>query len=47
MSISLAFKVRESAVAGKGAFAIRPITKGERITEYTGERISHPEADTR
>jgi len=47
MSISLAFKVRESAVAGKGAFAIRPITKGERIIEYTGERISHPVADAR
>jgi len=47
MSISLAFKVRESAVAGKGAFAFRPITKGERIIEYTGERISHPVADAR
>ena len=47
MSTPLAFKVRESAVAGKGAFAIRPITKGERIIEYTGERISHPVADAR
>ncbi len=47
MSTPLAFTVRESAVAGKGAFAIRPITKGERIIEYTGERISHPVADAR
>ncbi len=47
MSTPLAFEVLESAVAGKGAFAIRPIRKGKRIIEYTGERISHPVADAR
>ncbi len=43
----LAFEIRESAIAGKGAFAIRPIKKGERLIEYTGERIPHPVADER
>lgn len=47
MSTALAFEIRDSAIAGKGAFAIRPITKGERLIEYTGERISHPVADAR
>ena len=28
-------------------FALRKIRKGERIIEYTGERISHEEADRR
>jgi len=41
------FEIRESPVAGKGAFATRPIRKGERIIEYTGERITHAEADAR
>lgn len=43
----LAFEIRESAIAGKGAFALRPIKKGERLIEYTGERIPHPVADER
>ena len=30
-----------------GAFATRPIKKGTRIIEYTGERISNAEADRR
>jgi SET domain-containing protein len=47
MSPSLAFKILESPISGKGAFAVRPITKGERLIEYTGERISHPVADAR
>lgn len=47
MSTLLAFAIRESVIAGKGAFAIRPITKGERLIEYTGERISHAVADAR
>lgn len=47
MSTPLAFKILESAISGQGAFAIRPITKGERLIEYTGERISHPVADAR
>jgi hypothetical protein len=41
------FKVRRSRVHGHGAFAIRKIRKGARITEYLGDRISHREADRR
>lgn len=32
---------------GRGLFATRAIAKGERIIEYSGERISHEEADRR
>ena len=41
------FEVRQSAVHGKGAFALRRIRKGTRIVEYLGERVSHREADRR
>jgi SET domain-containing protein len=41
------FEVRRSGIQGKGAFAIRPIKKGARIIEYTGERISDEEAGER
>ena len=41
------FELRESPIAGVGAFATRPIAKGTRIIEYTGERISNAEADRR
>jgi SET domain-containing protein len=43
----LPFKVRGSRIAGKGAFATRPIRKGERVVEYLGERVSHAVADSR
>ncbi len=43
----LAFEVRTSVIAGKGAFATRFIPKGEVIIEYVGERITHSEADKR
>ena len=43
----LAFAIRPSGIAGQGAFAIRPIAKGERLIEYVGERIPHPVADAR
>jgi SET domain-containing protein len=43
----LPFELRESPIAGLGAFATRPIKKGTRIIEYTGERISNAEADRR
>ncbi len=43
----LPFVVRGSKIAGKGAFAIRPIAKGERVVEYLGERVSHAVADAR
>jgi SET domain-containing protein len=39
--------VRRSPIHGRGVFAARRIAKGERILEYTGERISHAEADRR
>lgn len=41
------FVLRGSAIQGQGAFATRPIRRGTRIIEYTGERISHDEADRR
>lgn len=41
------FEIRTSPVAGKGAFAITHIPRGTRLIEYTGERISHEEADSR
>ena len=37
-------EVRPSGVHGKGVFALRPIRKGTRIIEYTGERISWKKA---
>ena len=43
----LPFVVRGSRIAGKGAFATRPIRKGERVIEYLGERVSHAVADAR
>ncbi len=43
----LAFEVRDSGIAGKGAFAIRPIKSGEMLIEYVGERITPAEADNR
>jgi SET domain-containing protein len=41
------FAVRRSRIHGCGGFALRPISKGRRIAEYTGERISHAEAGRR
>ena len=41
------FVLRRSAIQGRGAFATRPIKRGTRIIEYTGERISPEEADRR
>jgi len=41
------FEVRRSRVHGMGAFALRRISKGTRIVEYLGERVSHREADRR
>jgi SET domain-containing protein len=40
-------EVRESDIQGRGVYAARPIKKGTWIIEYTGERISHAEADMR
>lgn len=41
------FEIRSSAIAGKGAFALRRIPKGKRLIEYTGERVTHEVADAR
>ncbi len=41
------FEVRNSPIAGSGAFALRPIPRGTRLIEYTGERVSHKVADSR
>ena len=39
--------VRNSPIHGRGVFALNTIAKGARILEYTGERMSHAEADRR
>jgi SET domain-containing protein len=41
------FEIRRSRIQGRGAFARRKIRKGTRIIEYTGEHVSHEEADRR
>ncbi len=41
------FALRRSPLHGRGAFALRRIRKGTRVVEYTGEKISHAEADQR
>ncbi|NUO47798.1 MAG: SET domain-containing protein-lysine N-methyltransferase [Polyangiaceae bacterium] len=38
---------KRSRIHGAGVFARRPIAKGTRIVEYTGEHISQAEADRR
>ncbi len=43
----LPYEVRTSKIAGRGVFATRAIRKGARVIEYTGERITHQEADVR
>jgi len=41
------FAVRRSGIHGKGVFALVGIPKKSRIIEYTGDRMSHDEADDR
>ena len=41
------FEIRESPIAGKGAFALQFIAPYVRLIEYTGERVSHEVADAR
>jgi SET domain-containing protein len=41
------FVIRRSAIQGRGAFATRLIRRGQRVIEYTGERIDNDEADRR
>lgn len=40
-------EARNSAIHGKGVYALLPIKKGTRLLEYLGDRISHAEADRR
>jgi uncharacterized protein len=47
LPVEPAFVVRRSRVHGLGVFATRTIRKGEVISEYLGERISHAEANWR
>ncbi|MDT7604514.1 MAG: uncharacterized protein QOF61_2511 [Acidobacteriota bacterium] len=39
--------VKDSPINGKGCFATRSFTKGRKIAEYAGERISTREAERR
>jgi SET domain-containing protein len=41
------FELRKSGIHGRGAFATRRIRAGQRIVEYTGERITVAEGDRR
>lgn len=41
------YEVRKSGIQGRGLFATKRIRQGQRIIEYTGERISSDEADRR
>ncbi len=41
------FEVRKSRIQGRGVFATRRLRKGQRITQYLGEPITHEEADRR
>jgi hypothetical protein len=41
------YRVRSSAIHGKGVYATQRIHKGTRIVEYLGDRITHAEADRR
>ena len=41
------FEIRPSSIQGLGAYALRPLRKGDRVGEYVGERISSAEGDRR
>ena len=43
----LLFEVRKSRIQGLGAFATAPIRRGTTLIEYTGERLTPAESDTR
>jgi len=47
MRRKLPFRVRASAIAGRGAFATRPIERDEFIVEDKGERITEAEFQRR
>ena len=37
--------IRSSGIHAAGCFTLQPISKGQKIVEYTGERIHHDDAD--
>ena len=41
------YRVRQSAIHGRGVFAARKIRKGAKIVQYKGERITWEEAERR
>lgn len=41
------YEVGQSTIQGRGAFARRRIRPGQKIVEYTGEKVSNDEADRR
>lgn len=43
----LLYEVRKSNIQGRGVFATRRIRAGQRIIQYTGDRIPNDEADRR
>jgi uncharacterized protein len=49
MNLKLApgLSIQKSSINGKGCFATIPFTRGKKIAEYTGERISDLEATKR
>lgn len=47
MCVGKEIEVKKSGVSGLGAFAKTDIKNGEFIREYTGEIISHNEAERR
>jgi hypothetical protein len=46
LSQNMALIVRSSAIHAAGCYTTTPVSKGERIAEYTGQRISKEQADT-
>ena len=47
IATSALIEVRDSPVHGRGVFAAQHISKGTRIIEYLGDRVSHKAADDR
>lgn len=41
------YEIRKSGIQGRGAFAKRRLRPGQKIVEYTGEKITNDEADKR
>jgi SET domain-containing protein len=37
--------IRSSGIHAAGCFTLQPISKGQKVVEYTGERILHDDAD--